>query len=254
MTLPPLVRAFVDRFREANLLVFAAAVAYQILSALPPVALCLLALAGFFSLEEEWTQASLDLRPSLSPASFEVVDSTVRAVLREKRGFWLTAGVVIALWQLSGAMRAAMKGLSEVYGSTEDRPLGTRLRISLGLAAAAAVLVGSAVAMWRLAPVGILRWPVILGLLLVLAAAIIRYAPATRQPWHLVSLGSGLSVGAWLLASGGFYLYAKHVADYGSAFGAFAAVFVAAIYVYLTSIALMSGATLDAVLRDRDDG
>lgn len=251
MEMPPLVHAFVDRFRAADLITFSAAIAFQILSALPPVALCLLAVAGFLQLEEEWTQVSFDLLPSLSPAAFEVIDSTVRSVLQEKRGFWLTAGVVIALWQLSGAMRAAMKGLTRVYDSEEDRSLLARVAISVALAAAAGVLVGAAIAVWRLAPGGVLRWPVILALLLALAALVVRYAPAARQPWPLVSVGSALSVAAWLLASGAFYVYATRIADYGSAFGAFAALFVLAIYVYLTSIALLSGATLDAVLRDR---
>ena len=130
----------------------ASAIAFQVLTALVPLTLVLLALIGFFDLQRVWSDAARELRPQLSPAAFTVVDDTVRNVLESKQPFWLTAGAAFALWRLSSAMRAVMHALDRIYGADRDRPLPERLRISIGLAIVVALLLLLALAVLHLTP------------------------------------------------------------------------------------------------------
>ncbi|MBA3348100.1 MAG: YihY/virulence factor BrkB family protein, partial [Actinobacteria bacterium] len=118
-----------------NLLTYASAISYQLLFALIPALLAAVALLGYLDLVSVWEEdVAPRLREQLSPAGFEVVSQTVLQVLGARRGYWMTIGLVFALWQLSGAVRATMGALNEIYGGADERPLLRRLAISLALA------------------------------------------------------------------------------------------------------------------------
>ena len=78
-----------------------------------------------------------------------------------------------------------------------------------------------------------------------------RVAPADGQHWHLVSAGTAIVVVAWVGTSLVFGLYVTQVADYGSIFGNLATVIVVFEYLYLSACAFLTGAVVDAILRDR---
>jgi uncharacterized BrkB/YihY/UPF0761 family membrane protein len=58
-------------------------------------------------------------------------------------------------------------------------------------------------------------------------------------------------LGAWVLTSIAFGLYATYVASYESVFGHLATFFVLLIYVYLLANAFLVGIQLDACVRER---
>jgi membrane protein len=263
----PSVREVQEGMEDHELLNAASAIAFQVLTALIPLLLVLLALIGFFDLEQVWTDAARELRPRLSPAAFTVVDDTVRNVLTGKQWFWLTAGLALALWRLSAAMRAVMGALDHIYAAERSRPLTERLRVSIALAIAVALLLLLALCVLHLGPLlvpvdgvvpgvvsVVVRWGVAAVLLLVAVGLTIHYAPATPQPLHWVSFGSLVAVGSWLIGSLLFALYITEVASYGSLFGALATVFVLLTYLYTSAIALLLGVEIDTQVRRRVEG
>ena len=244
----------------------ASSIAFHVLSAAIPLVLVLLAALGFANLTSVWTDVALDIRPKLSTAAFTVLDDTVRNVLESKQPFWLTLGLGLALWRLSSAMRAVMFALDKIYDADRERSLVERLRVSLTLALAMFLLLALAVVIIQLGPLlvpteGVLsvvsvivRWGLGAALALFAIGLTIRHAPATRQPWGWVSFGALVCVGIWLGASVAFGFYATNIASYGSLFGSFASVFVLLTYLYLTAIALLVGAELDAQVRRQVEG
>ena len=255
-----------DSFEDHAVLQNAGAIAFHVLSAAIPLALVMLAVLGFLNMESVWNDAALDIRPNVSTAAFQVIDDTVRNVLEKQQPLWLTLGVALALWRLSSAMRAVMHALDEIYGADRDRSLIERLRVSITLALVMAVLLILAIAVVHLGALVLkadgvlgvlsllLRWGVAAALALVAVAVTIRHAPASPQPLGWVSFGAVLCVGSWLLASVAFGFYATEIASYGSLFGSFASVFVLLTYLYLTAIALLAGAELDAQVRRKVEG
>jgi membrane protein len=85
-------------------------------------------------------------------------------------------------------------------------------------------------------------------------ALLVRFAPADDQPGGWVSFGSVVVVVAWLGTSLAFAFYLTHFAKYGSIFGALATIIVSLEYLYLASIAFLTGAQVDALVRERVEG
>jgi membrane protein len=264
LTVRDSVRLILRGWDEHDVLTFASALAFRVLFSIIPLGLLGLALLGGVGLDEEWTREwGPRVKETVSDPVFQVMDETARRVLGERQLFWMTAGVVIAVWEISGATRTIMDVLDRIYGSRRERSFTERVRVSLllGLGVAALLLaaVGTVVLgddLLRAAGLGSpallwLRWPVALALLFSVVALLIARAPVDHQPLHWVSFGSVLIVAAWVGTSLVLAWYLTAVADYGSAFGALATVVVALSYLYFASAAFLTGAQLDAIVRRR---
>ncbi len=269
LPLPSRARAVVhdllDDFRRNELLLFASAISFQLLTAIVPLLLFALGALGFLGLTEVWTQ---DARPtvmeSVSPAALTVIDDTVRQVLGSARLFWVTAGAAIAFWQLSGAVRAAMNALNRIYGDEDDRPFWPRYLRSVLIAIALTVLAFTAVAVVVLVPlidgdpapaVGALlfigRWLLAAALLWAAVGVLVHQGPCQEQPLGWTSRGALAIVGVWVLMSAGFGLYLSQLATYGSIYGALASVVILMGYLYASTVVFLGGIQLDALVRDR---
>jgi membrane protein len=260
-----LAKDVVRSFQRNGLPNFASAMAFQVLLAIVPFLLFLLALIGYLQLEEIWREdVAPDIRSSASEAAFRLVDETVNKVLSEQRGWWLTAGLLLTLWELSAATRVTMTALDRVYGFHRRRNIVELLPRSLALGALMGVCAVTAVAIVRFGPLltgelhGVLavlsflvRWLLAGAALGVGVGATVHFGSATRQPVPWVSLGTGLVLVAWVLASIAFGLYVTYIASYGSVFGHLATFFVLLVYVWLLANAFLVGIQLDACIRER---
>jgi membrane protein len=265
-----LVRKVIAGMEEQDLLTFASAIAFQVLTSLIPLALLVLSIMGFLNLDEVWTN---DLAPQVaeqvSANVFGVVDDVARHTLGSQQGWWLTAGLVFTLWQTSGVARAVMGALSRVYGDGDDRSFARRYVTSFALGLAVAVCVLGALVVVRfgapilgLEDVGwagsagllVLRWGAALALLITAVWVLLRFAPAHPGPHRWVSFGSALCVVAWVGTSIVFGLYVTDVADYGSIFGSLATVFLLMTYLYISACAFLIGAEVDAIVRHGETG
>src|SRR3954465_4187868 len=129
------VREFVDAYVEHDLLTYASAISFQVLSSLVPFLLFAFGLLGFLHLDDVWrTQLAPQVKAAVSPPAFSVMDDAVEKALAAKQVFWVTAGFVIALWELSGAVRAGMGPLNTLYRDDTKRSWGRRMFVSLALA------------------------------------------------------------------------------------------------------------------------
>jgi membrane protein len=261
------LRELIHSFNDRNLLTWASALSFQLVTAIVPFLLFGLALLGFLSLESVWADVAKQIEPHMSKPAFEVVESTAKKVLTTKQGFWMSFGFALAIWEMSGGIRAIMGGLAEIYEVDETRSWGERLRTSLLLAVAVSALVVLALAVVWLGPLlygdagqplgavsFLARW-LIAGALLALAVGLtVRFAPDADQPVAWVSAGTAIVVISWSAASILFGLYIRYVASYGSIFGNLASVVVLFGYIYLSSIVFFAGAQVDAIIRRRIEG
>src|SRR3954451_13221461 len=143
----------VDGFREHELLLYASAISFRVLFALPPLLLLSFGLLGFLNLDEVWRQdIAPDVQSAVSSDVYKVIDDTVKKVLEERQLFWATAGALIALWEVSGAVRVAMRALNRIYEAEEKRDLKQQFVLSFALAALLTVLVLSAIVVVKFGP------------------------------------------------------------------------------------------------------
>lgn len=257
-------------FRENRLLTYASAISFRVLFAIVPFTLFVLAVLGFLHLDGVWArEVAPEVRASVSKAMYQVIDQAVRNVLAGRQLFWLTGGGAIALWGMSGAVRATMEALDGIYDVREERSLAQRLRRSLWLAAAIGGCFLGALAAVRLGPLAmhqgghdvvlgvvsfLVRWGVAISLLTLAVFLTVRYGVACPQPARWVSLGSGLAVSSWIVMSLGFAAYVTGIASYGSVYGSLASVIVAFSYIYMSCVAFLFGVQVDALVRDEAEG
>jgi len=249
---------------ENGLGVFASAVAFRILLALVPFALFALALLGFLSLDNVWRDSiAPEVHDRLSSDAYTVVNRTAERILTTKEGFWLTIGAVIALWEVSAAVRVTMRALDRIHGDDERRMLRDRLVVSFGLSIPLAVCFLGALAAAQLLPpladrkggglVGDVAgrafgWAIGVLFVVVAIALLLRFAPRHPQPFRVAGAASIFVVVCWTIASALFGLYVAYIASYGSIFGSLATVFVLMVYVYVSALTFLGGLQLEALV------
>jgi membrane protein len=181
--------------------------------------------------------------------------------------------LVVGLNGASGALAAAGRGLNVVLGVKEDRGFVRRKVIDIGwtlllilLTLVAFTLIGSggAVAEWIFDQIGlgnvavtiwtILRWPIAVGVAVAIFAIVYYVAPdAEERKFRFLSVGAFAGVFIWILASAGFFLYVSNFGNY-EAYGAFAGPVILLLWLWLTNLALLLGAEINAILDEKKHG
>ncbi|MFN2463554.1 MAG: YihY/virulence factor BrkB family protein [Candidatus Dormibacteria bacterium] len=253
-------------FRRNDLLTYSSAISFKILTSVIPFFLFVFALAGLLHLEGLWHHhLEGQVRDHVSPGFYRVIAEAVNKAFGSKQWMWASLGGLLALWQVSGAMRAVMGAFSRIYEATNERSFARRYLVSAGLAIAVGVCFVLASMSMMLAPFlnpapkppgwGILvlvaRWGLSGVFLLLAVGLLVRIAPATRMPIPWVSLGAILVMISWLVASLTFYLYLTRIASYSSVFGGLASVIVLLAYLYISVTVFLFGIQLDAIARHR---
>jgi membrane protein len=247
----------------------AAALAYYAFLAIPSL---LLVAVGVFGLVagDDAVSTIVDKLEGIAPQeALTLVRDSLRRVTETtaSSGIALTVvGSVLALWTLTGAMQTLMWALNTAYDREETRGVVKRrltalamvvlMLLAFGLAFGLLVLgpalsgwVGSAVDLetfvdwlWWTA-----QWPVlILGLLFVFAT-ILYLGPNVDHPrWRFLTVGTVVSVVVWVLASGAFAVFVSRFGSYNKAWGSLAAVIIMLTWLWISGLALLFGAEINA--------
>jgi membrane protein len=257
-------------FKENDLLTYASAISFQVVFALVPLALLALGLLGTFGLSSWWSaDAAQTVKENVSGPVFQVVDDTVRKVLSERQLFWVTLGAGLAVWEVSGAMRATMQVLNRVYLVPEGRSFRRKLLESMVLSTAVTLLLLLAATAVKLGPVAargvfgkgalvsvlsfLASWGVAIAILFLVVTLVVRFAPDTRRPVRWVTFGGVLVIAGWIVMSLLYGFYITSLADYASIFGSLAVVMVTMSYIYMSAIVFLTGVQLDSLIRNKVD-
>jgi membrane protein len=95
----------------------------------------------------------------------------------------------------------------------------------------------------------IVKWPVLLAIVVLVVALLYYATPNVKQPrFRWVSVGAVLAIATWAVASAAFGFYVANFSSYDKTYGALAGVIVFLLWLWLTNLALLFGAELDAEL------
>lgn len=248
-------------FTKHDLLTYSSAIAFQALYAIVPLASVVLAAFGVFGAQSLYKQhVAPTLHRDLSQQAYEIANRTAMHVMEKERYFWLTLGVIVALWGIGAALRSMMTPLNRVYGARETRSWLNRLLVSIGAGALVVLLLLGAVAVVLLgrllSPNGaaltvllfLARWLGAFALMLSSIAVVLRFVPAKSRPLQWISIGSALCAVCWVGGTIGFGAYISFV-SYTSFYGALAGIVLLLIYLHVSTIAFLLGVSVDARLR-----
>jgi len=208
------IRVLARCFGKHELLTYASAIAFQLLIALVALVLFGLSLLGTLGRETVWTeQLGPFVQEKFTAVTYLAIDSTVERIFDHDALFLFGFALALAVWEVSGAVRAAMGGLNKIYESEEARPVWLRFAISLGLAVSTTVcVVGAALLVTlgrhthsvpgRVAVGG--SWIFAIVLLGSAVWLLLRFAPAEPRSSGWVSTGSLLVIVAGSSPRSGF--------------------------------------------------
>jgi len=263
-----ILRRAVKQFSRDHMTSVAAALAYYAFLAIPS---SLLVAVGIFSLvgnENAVTTVINKLHGIIPAEASNLLESSLRNLVNNNRtGITvLSIGGVLAFWSLTGAMENLMWALNIAYEREEGRGL-VRRRITalwmvlfalIGFGLAFGVLVlGPHLSTWIGKTLGaesvtkvvwyIAEWPLLIGGLLFVFAAYMYYGPdVEHRRWRFLSFGAIVSLVIWLSASGAFAYYTSRFSSFNKTWGSLAAVVVMLTWLWISAVALLLGAEVNA--------
>jgi membrane protein len=257
----------------------AAALTYYSLMSLFPAILLGLSLLGLLGQYPSTYNAIIDYLRDVVPHSALVpLDSSLRQALQHK-GSAVTAfavSIALTLYGTTGVLEAARRALNVVFeldggGRSFLRRKSTDIVFTfvlMGLVLASLIMLfvggqfaddlfgfiglgSTAASIWS-----IVRWPGALAVTMLIFALIYYVTPDVKQrSFRWVTPGAFVGVLIWLAASLGFSAYISQVANVGALYGAFAGAIVLVAWLWLTNVALLFGAELDAEIeREKELG
>jgi membrane protein len=247
----------------------AAALAYYAFLAIPAA---LLVAVGVFNLvaDDDLIRRMIARLEGVAPEeALTLIRQTMERVTEASSSSGITmvvVGSVLALWTVTGAMDTLMWALNAAYDREETRGFVKRrltalvmvilLLVAFVLAFGLLVL-GPHVSGWIGDAVGLeavvkilwwtAQWPIlILGLLLAFATVLYLGPNVDHPRWSFVTIGTGIAVVVWLVASGAFALYVSRFGSYNKAWGSLAAVIIMLTWLWISGLALLFGAEVNA--------
>lgn len=248
----------------------AAALTYYAVLALFPATIAILSLVGLVGQGRESVDTLLDILREVGAAGAADTLEPTLAKLSQSRsaGVGFVVGLAVALWSASGYVGAFGRGMNRIYEIDEGRPIW-KLRPAMLLITLATVLltavvavglvftgpaaraVGEAVGLGDTAVTvwSIAKWPVLLAVVVLIVALLYYATPNVQQPrFRWISIGAGLAILIWVAASALFGLYVGNFSSYNKTYGSLGGVIVFLLWLWLTNLALLFGAELDAEL------
>jgi membrane protein len=270
-----MVKRVFKKVQADNMTDHAAGLTYYTMMSLFPALLVGVSLLGLLGDQSLVTKAVDYAREHGAPA--EVVDAlkaSLGTLVRNSGGtvsLTLVIGLAVAMYGASGAFGAAGRALNDVHGVEETRGFlrhklsdlaWTIVVIALALIALFSVFLGGGLAsdlfgtiglgetaagIWRVA-----RWAVAIAAVLGIYAIVYAFGPnVDPRRVRIVTPGAMAGVLIWIAASVGFFFYVSNFGKYGATYGAFAGAVILLLWLYLSNLAFLLGAELNAVVDER---
>lgn len=266
---PGVVKRTFREYQDDNLGDLAAALTYYGIQSIFPALIALVSILGVIG--HSATQPLLNNLEKVAPGpAHQIFAGAIHGLQRSQgaAGILFVVGIVGAIWSASGYVAAFMRASNVVYEVEEGRPIYKTIPVRLGttivllallvVGAFAVVVTGglarqvgnliglgsSAVQVWDIA-----KWPVLVVMVALMVSILYYATPNVKHPglsW--LSPGSLFAVGVWIIASALFALYVANFGSYNKTYGALAGVIIFLVWLWLSNVAILLGAELNAEL------
>lgn len=204
----------------------------------------------------------------LPGSAFDLVRTTVNEIASGSTSGKLTLGLLITLWSASAGVDSVRNALNAVYGLRETRWWWKTKLQSLALTFLVVILVALVLGIvfygWQLAQMGLgyigfeitspfvlvsIQWIAVILVMLFACEVVFNLLPNfEKSRWIWITTGSIVAIVLWIALTSGFRLYLEYFNSYNRTYGSLGAVIILMLWLYLTSIALLVGGVINAVL------
>jgi membrane protein len=260
-------------FQDDQLTDLAAGLTYYAVLAIFPALIALVSILGLIGTSA--TDPLIENVEALAPGpAQEILVGAIEQISSSRAaGLGLLLGLAGALWSASGYVGGFARASNRIYEVEEGRPfwklrplqiaITVAMILLLAVCAIAVVVTGplareigdvvgagdTAVLVWDIA-----KWPVIVFVVISMISVLFWTAPNVKQPgFRWITPGGVVAVVLWLVASLLFAFYVANFSSYNATYGSIAAVIVFLVWLWITNVAILFGAELNAELeRERE--
>ena len=248
-----------------DLLNLAAQQAYYFFFALFPALLTLISIASFFPIDNLIGQVTDQLGRVAPPEALKIITDQIAEISKSGHGGVLTFAFLLTIWSSSGAMVSIISTLNAAYDITEGRPIWKVRLVATGLTVGMAFFILISIALVLVGPTAaehlantlhlgaafkwtwwVLQWPVILTLVATGIGLVYYFAPDAEQDWVWITPGSIIATLLWVVASLALKLYIAYFGSYNETYGTLAGFIVLLTWFYISGLAILVGAELNA--------
>lgn len=266
------IRRFFHAMREEDLGGIAAQMTYYFMLALFPTLILMVWVLDLLPLSGDMAKAVGRSFHGVSKELGTLIQRYVEEFARRRPSGSLLLWIFVALWAASRGIGGARKGLDRVFRPERRRnfaklkafDLLTTLMAILFVGLAQFLLLGgqqlatfivgligleeSAAVTWSF-----LRWPLVIGLLLVGVVMAYRFLPSRRLPYRFLIYGAVPTVLGWLALGAGFRLWLRSLGNFDKIYGSLTSFFLLMFFLWLVSLCLLIGGQTAYVMA-QDEG
>lgn len=259
---------FIKKIGEDDIFALGAQLAYYMILSFIPFLMFLMTLIGFSHLNSDYV---LHLLSNVMPtAAYDLIQSTVVEVVEGEQTGLLWISIGLSVWVSSSGFKAVIKGLNKAYGAKETRSY-IRLKLTaiiytiflalLVIATLFLFVFGDVIGnfllklfqhseiiyfMWN-----ILRYIVVIFVMILFFMFLYNATPCVRLGWLEVLPGASMTTLGWISISYIFAYYVNNFSNYSRLYGSLGAVFMFMTWMFITSLILILGGEVNAVLAEK---
>ncbi|MDM0614886.1 YihY/virulence factor BrkB family protein [Clostridium perfringens] len=260
---------FIKKIGDDDIFALGAQLAYYMVLSFIPFLMFLMTLVGFSHLNSD---AVLNLLSNVMPTeAFNLIQSTVIEIVDREQTGLLWISIALAIWVSSSGFKAVIKGLNKAYGVKETRSYIKLKLISMIYTILLALIVIATLFLFVFGDIigdffmkvlehpefiyyiwNILRYVVVILIMILFFMFLYNATPCVRLGWLEVIPGAVITTLGWISISYIFAYYVNNFSNYSRLYGSLGAVFMFMTWMFITSMILILGGEINAVLAEKN--
>jgi membrane protein len=259
------VKDLVKRFNNDDVLALASQLSYNLLFSIFPLIIFLMILIGLSPVRSD--DVLIGLKRLVPMSTFNLIHGTIVEVVDTKRGHLIPLSLAFIIWSASTGFSAVIKALNKAYDEKEHRSfLKVQLIAVLFMLSLIFILIGTILLLVFGEEIGkaislslglsvlfpfvwnILRYIIVGFAMILIFAFLYHYTPCRRLKWIEVLPGSVFATIGWIITSTIFSFYVNNFGNYSLIYGSLGAVIALLTWLFLSSIIIIMGGELNAVI------
>lgn len=260
---------FIKKIGDDDIFALGAQLAYYMVLSFIPFLMFLMTLVGFSHLNSD---AVLNLLSNVMPTeAFNLIQSTVIEIVDREQTGLLWISIALAIWVSSSGFKAVIKGLNKAYGVKETRSYIKLKLISMIYTILLALIVIATLFLFVFGDVigdffikvlehpefiyyiwNMLRYVVVILIMILFFMFLYNATPCVRLGWLEVIPGAVITTLGWISISYIFAYYVNNFSNYSRLYGSLGAVFMFMTWMFITSMILILGGEINAVLAEKN--
>ncbi|KYH28258.1 MULTISPECIES: YihY/virulence factor BrkB family protein [Clostridium] len=248
-----------------DIFALASQLAYSLLLSFFPFLIFLFTIAAYSSVRSQ--DVLISLKNILPYNTYSLIYTTVIEIFDFKKSNLLSFSFIVTIWVASNGFNAVIKALNKAYEEEECRPFWKLHLIAILCTFALTFLIilslfilvlgniiGYKLSAWFSLSIrfhfiwNFLRYFLTLIIMTFIFALLYKFTPCKRLTFWDVLPGSVFATIGWILSSMGFTFYVDNFANYSRLYGSIGAVIVLMVWLFLTSVIILIGGEINALL------